>query len=131
MIKTGVGCYIFNQDGKVLMGLRCGKNEPDVWCPTGGHVEVGETLEQTAVRETIEEAGLEVKNISFKGFTEEIKPNRHYISFHYFAQLASNDAPQLKEPERFVKWEWVDPQKLPAPLMESVKNFSEKYGFIK
>lgn len=51
------GCIIV-EDGEVLM-LDHGKY--DIWLPPGGHVEGDETPDETAVRETREETGIEVE----------------------------------------------------------------------
>jgi len=55
--ELGVNVAII-QDGKILLTQR---EDYEVWCMPGGAVENGETLVQASIRETYEEAGLEVK----------------------------------------------------------------------
>ena len=57
---VGVGVIIV-REGKILLERR--KNEPGrgKWSIPGGTVELGESLEQTVIRETREETGLSVE----------------------------------------------------------------------
>ena len=48
---------ILDGDGRVLLTRRM---DNGMWCLPSGHMEVGETIEQTVVRETREETGLDV-----------------------------------------------------------------------
>lgn len=55
-----VSALVF-RDGSVLLVKR--RNEPSrgLWSPPGGSIEVGETVEQAAIRETLEETGVAVR----------------------------------------------------------------------
>lgn len=55
--KVGAEAAVFDSDGDVLLMLRADTND---WCLPCGWVEPGESPEETAVRETREETGLEV-----------------------------------------------------------------------
>lgn len=60
-----VGCgIILEKDGTILLQHR---TDEDNWCIPGGIMEIGETFEQTAKRETYEETGLEVKELELFG----------------------------------------------------------------
>jgi len=57
----GVGVLLQDLDGRVLMQLR--DDVPDIagpgkWCLFGGHIDPGETILETAIREMEEETGL-------------------------------------------------------------------------
>lgn len=56
-MHLGVNVAIFN-DKRILLTKR---EDFEVWCLPGGHVEPGESLAQAAVRETFEETGLQVR----------------------------------------------------------------------
>ncbi len=49
-----------DQPGRPLLLIER-RNEPLGWALPGGFVDVGETLEQAAVREALEETGLEIE----------------------------------------------------------------------
>jgi len=55
---VGANVAIFNDAGQVLLTRR---QDNGLWCLPGGHMDIGETLEETAVRETQEETGLTVR----------------------------------------------------------------------
>jgi 8-oxo-dGTP pyrophosphatase MutT (NUDIX family) len=59
------GVIIFDDDGKVLLQKRSKTEE--VWGFPGGMMELGESAEETAVREVYEETGLEVEVTSLLG----------------------------------------------------------------
>lgn len=56
-MKVGVNVAIF-KDEQILLTKR---KDFEVWCLPGGHVDAGETVAQAAIRETLEETGLEVR----------------------------------------------------------------------
>jgi len=55
---TGVSAAVFNSEGKILLTRR---KDNGTWCMSGGLSEVGESPSSVAVRETLEETGLEVE----------------------------------------------------------------------
>jgi len=63
LFEVRVGCYIFNNEGKLLLL----KNRQGTWGILGGPVEQGESVEGTVHREAMEEAGIKVKIVSSLG----------------------------------------------------------------
>jgi ADP-ribose pyrophosphatase YjhB (NUDIX family) len=55
-MKVGVNVFVF-EDEKILLTKR---DDFEVWCLPGGHIDPGESVAQAAVREVFEETGLEV-----------------------------------------------------------------------
>ncbi len=124
--RVGTGVMIF-KDGKVLIGKRKSKlGEGDYSFP-GGHLEYSESIIDCIKRETIEECGLEIKNIEFLSVAN-IKnyPPRHYIGFGFTAEILSGE-PKVMEPDKLVNWEWYDLDKLPSPLFGPTKIMIEAY----
>lgn len=60
VIMPGANVIILNKDGKILMHHR---RDRDWWGLPGGMMEIGETLEETAIREVKEEINLDVSNL--------------------------------------------------------------------
>jgi len=87
-----VGVFIFNQQGKLLL-LQSHK-WPGAYVVPGGHVELGERLEEAAVREAKEETGLDVYDLKFINFQEFVYDpsfwkKRHFIFFDYACKTNS------------------------------------------
>ena len=61
------------------------KNPPEGWAIPGGFVDVGETVENAAVREALEETGLSVRLVELLGIYSEPSrdPRFHTISVVY------------------------------------------------
>jgi mutator protein MutT len=60
-----VGCGIIIEDnGRILLQHR---TDEDNWCIPGGLMEIGETFEEAAKRESFEETGLTVKDLELFG----------------------------------------------------------------
>ncbi len=64
------------------------KNEPDGWALPGGFVDYGESLEDAARREALEETSLKVRLISQLHAYSDPKrdPRKHTLSVVFFAQ---------------------------------------------
>ncbi|MEM7426978.1 MAG: NUDIX hydrolase [Pseudomonadota bacterium] len=56
----GVSAAVW-REGKVLLALRGKQPSKDLWSLPGGHVELGETLEEAALRELMEETSIRAR----------------------------------------------------------------------
>jgi nucleoside triphosphatase len=104
-----VGIFIFNQQGKLLL-LQSHK-WPGAYVVPGGHVELGERIEEAAVREAKEETGLDIYDLEFINFQEFIYDpafwkHRHFIFFDYAARTDSTDVVLNDEAQTYA---WVEP----------------------
>lgn len=104
---VGVGAVIIC-NGKILLEKR--KNEPGrgKWSIPGGLVELGESLEQTVIREVKEETGLDVADPEIIDVVDTISVDEngrvkyHFVIVDYFLKLkggmlrAADDAEELK-----------------------------------
>ena len=102
-----VGVFIFNQAGELLL-LQSHK-WPGKYVVPGGHVELGERIEDAAIREAKEETGLDIYDLEFINFQQFIydspfwKP-RHFIFFDYACKTESVEVKLNDEAEEHV---WV------------------------
>ncbi|GAB4542310.1 MAG: hypothetical protein Kow0063_34120 [Anaerolineae bacterium] len=55
---VGANVAIFNDEGRVLLTRR---QDNGLWCLPGGHMDIGEKIDQTATREAREETGLSIQ----------------------------------------------------------------------
>jgi nucleoside triphosphatase len=106
-----VGAFIFNADGKLLL-LESHK-WPGRYVVPGGHVELGERLEEALAREAKEETGLDIHSIEFINFQQFIYDpafwkKRHFIFFDFACRTDSMDVQLNDEAEGYI---WVEPQK--------------------
>ena len=90
--KVGTGVIII-KDGKVLLGKRIGPHGFGNWCFPGGHLEYGESWEECAIRETLEETGLKIKNAHFVAVTNDIysSENKHYITLFMLGKYETGE----------------------------------------
>jgi 8-oxo-dGTP diphosphatase len=124
--KVGVA-VIVRRDNKVLMQIRKNIGGHGTWAFPGGHLELGESWEDCACRETLEEAGVSIKNIRFAGVTNDIseKEGTHYITVFMGADLESGE-PKVMEPDKCERWEWHEWDKMPEPLFLPILNLLKK-----
>jgi len=124
--KVGVAVMIIN-DSKMLLGKRKNAHGQGAWAPPGGHLEFGETLEECAQRELLEETGLIAESIKKLWFTNDIhlQENKHYITIFMVVDKFSGEVKNL-EPEKCEGWQWFDLNNLPSPLFLSVDNLINK-----
>lgn len=114
-----VGVFIFNQTGELLL-LKSHK-WPGKYVVPGGHVELGERIEDTAIRETKEETGLDIYDLEFINFQQFIydpsfwKP-RHFIFFDYACRTDSTRVQLNNEAEEYFWVKLGDAMNLPLDV---------------
>ena len=91
-VRVGVAAVIF-REGRILLGERIGSHGANTWATPGGHLEIGESIEECAQRETLEETGLEVGSFKKLGFTNDIfeKEGKHYVTLYVVASSSSGE----------------------------------------
>ena len=99
------------------MGCRKGSHGEGTWSVPGGHLEFGETIEQGAAREVLEETSVHIKNIKIAGVTNDIfkADNKHYITVWVTSDWKKGKV-TITEPDKFLAQDWYDFKTLPENL---------------
>lgn len=122
---VGVG-VVFVREDKVFLARRQGAHGEGTWASAGGHLEWGETLEECARREALEELGLIVGDLRFLCVSNIIAYDRHYVDVEFLGEIGDQE-PRLAEPEAFSHSGWFPLDDLPQPLFQAVTLALESY----
>lgn len=124
-VPVGVGAIVI-KDGRILIGRRMGKNGLGTWSMPGGHLDMGESPEMTAARETLEETGVVVDNIQFIGYTNDIFPEKekHYLTLWMAGWWVSGE-PHMTATREMDELRWVSLDDLPDGLFLPLVNLLE------
>jgi ADP-ribose pyrophosphatase len=91
--KVGVGCLVLRKD-KILLVKRKYPPNPGKWSIPGGHMELGESILETAARELEEETGLKGKPLGVVNVDDFImKDKLGRIKYQYVLVTVLLDAP--------------------------------------
>ncbi|OCL26572.1 ADP-ribose pyrophosphatase [Orenia metallireducens] len=103
-----VGAIIFNPDNKILL---CKSHKWDnKYVIPGGHIELGESMEDALKREILEETGLEIYDIKLISLKESIYSDnfhkqKHFIFIDY---ICKTDSYSVTLNEEAQEYNWVD-----------------------
>ena len=127
--RIGVG-VIIRKDGKYLLGKRRNAHGDGSWSFAGGHLEFGETVEECARRETAEETGIELGEVRFAGYTDDLfqEEGKHYVTMFVLSEWRAGE-PQTLEPEKCEGWQWFEWDDLPTPLFLPIRNLLDT-GYV-
>ena len=127
--KVGVAIIITKND-QVLLMKRKGIHGKGTWSTPGGHLEFGETPEQCAAREAIEEVGLDVVDIRFRAITNDMfdTTGKHYITIWMEGNSISND-PVIAAEDEVAEIGWFAWKSLPEPLFLSLENLLKENSY--
>eukprot|EP00249_Psilotum_nudum_P007860 c20871_g1_i1 orf=162-584(+) len=120
-VGVGVGVIVVRGGSHVLVGRRRSSVGNATFALPGGHLDFGESLEECAAREVMEETGLSIKNIRFAWVTNcvmrnEVQPS-HYVTIFMRAEQSNvADEPQNLEPDKCDGWDWVEWPHIPQPV---------------
>ncbi len=108
--RVGIGVFLFNDQGQLLLGERKSDNGTGTWAVPGGHLEWMESWEDCAIREVAEETGLKVKSpqvVEIYNYPDRVG-DRHYVDIWMVVEEVTG-VPQTMEPDKCVGWQWFDP----------------------
>ena len=125
------------QDDKVLLLWH---NKMKAWLPPGGHIAENELPEEAAVREVLEETGLEVRPLGNRKVVgnvtvltqpscillEDIEPGHQHIDLIYFAEVSGSGEVVLNEREA-ARFRWYDCEQLQGDeIAEDIRHLGRR-----
>ncbi|KAH6716740.1 NUDIX hydrolase domain-like protein [Leptodontidium sp. MPI-SDFR-AT-0119] len=122
-VRVGVGVFILQTNSEstsnpsFLIGKRIGSHGSGTYALPGGHLEFGESPEECAAREVLEETGLKVSNVRFLTATNDVmeKDGKHYVTLFVVAvRDGEGQVPEVLEKEKCEGWEWIKWEELVA-----------------
>ena len=123
-----VGALVFNPEGKILL-IKSHKWGYRYVIP-GGHIELGEKIEEALRREIREETGLDIHDIEFFLLQEFIfdktfHKKRHFLFIDHICKTKSKEVRLDQEGQEYV---WVHPEEaLELPVEPYTRRMVEKY----
>ena len=129
MVRVAVFVILRNDKGEILLQRRAQTNYLDgYWDLPSGHVERGESLRDTAVRELLEEVGVRVVVEELKLVNiDQVFLNHDYINFTFEAKHWQGE-PKICEPQKCSAIGWFAPDALPDKCVNVVR-VNERTGF--
>ncbi len=123
-----VGALIFNQEGKIF--LMTSPKWRGKYVVPGGHIELGETIEQALKREIKEEANLDIFDIKFINlqefiFGEDFHKKRHFIFLDYACKTKTTNVVLNEEGSGYI-WATID-EALKLPIEPYTRTTILKY----
>lgn len=140
-VGAGFGVLVLNKEGKALLGLRhedAEKASSDLrgegtWTMPGGKMDFGETFEEGARREVMEETGLKLNSIEVICVNNNMNEHAHYVTIGLFSDDFEGE-PQVLEPDEITRWEWFGldefPENMYFPSSRLAENYRQKKFYI-
>ncbi len=113
---VGVGVFVFDERGRILVGRRLSKYGNGFFSMPGGKVDWNEPVRETVIRETREETALELKPDSIEqiGYCDEVYPeyDMHFVTLYWMADAVDISVLCNTEPTKCDGWGWVYPDRI-------------------
>lgn len=106
-----VGAMVLDRKGRVLL-VRSEK-WPNIYSVPGGHVELGESIYDATLRETMEETGLKVKPVRALNLQEAVFPKEFHRKAHFIFidVLCRADSTYVRLDNReLYDYKWIKPK---------------------
>lgn len=112
---------VFVRRGRVFLARRRGAHGEDTWGSAGGHLEFGETLEECARREAMEELGVAVGELRVLCLSNIVAYGRHYVDVEFLGEIGEQEPVPTAEDGSFGEYGWYPLTDLPQPLFEPMR----------
>ena len=116
----GVG-VVFVRRGEVFLAKRRGAHGEDTWGSAGGHLEFGETLEDCARREAMEELGVEVGELRVLCLSNIVAHGRHYVDVEFLGDIGEQEPVPTASDGSLGEHGWYPLPAPPQPLFEPMR----------
>lgn len=128
-VHVGVGVIVL-REGRVLLGRRLGSHGARTWSLPGGRLEYGESFEDCARRELLEETAMELGPATVGPCTNDVFADvqEQYVTVFVIATGSSGE-PVNTEPHKCEGWSWFAWDALPTPLFAPVRSLVDT-GFV-
>jgi len=115
--RLGVGAFIRDAEGRLLLVQRRREPEAGHWGLPGGKVDFGETVEAAVLREIEEELGVALRLDGLLCLVDQIDraAGTHWVAPVYRAAIAAGE-PVNREPAALAAIGWFALDALPQPL---------------
>jgi 8-oxo-dGTP diphosphatase len=125
---VGVGVLLMDEFGRVLLTLRKRPPEANCWSILGGKLDFLERLEECAIREAREEAGVEIAIERLLCVTDHRLPaeGQHWVSPAFLGRIMSGKA-RNREPDKTHEVRWFPLNQLPPNLTVTARNALAAY----
>lgn len=129
LIMTSACVLILNEKNQLLLQKR---RDNGTWSYPGGSMEMGETFEECARREALEETGLQIKDLRF--FTDNSGEKMHYVYPNgdevYIAEIVfickEYEGKMKVQEEEIITQQFFDLDNLPEPIFSVNKDTIHK-----
>ena len=120
--RQAVFVLLRNDKNEILLQQRSGTGYLDgYWDFPSGHVELGESLRNTASRETKEEIDIDIAAEDLElVHIEQFFVDRNYINYTFEARLWQGE-PRICEPEKCSAIGWFSADALPSKCVNAVR----------
>ena len=120
---VGIGVFVTHPDrpGCVLLSRRKTSAGAGTWALPGGHLELGESFEQCAVREAREETGLELREVKVVAVNNAVDaPSKYHYVVFFLRGVASSTKPVNLVPRASYLRQFLTPSRSCSDAKKSV-----------
>ncbi len=114
---SGIGVVVYNNAGKILLVKRANEPHKGMWSIPGGAIELGESINQAAEREVLEECSVKIKIERVLDAAENmVKDDKGRVKYHYVIidLLANYVSGKLKAGMDASECGWFTPEEITA-----------------
>jgi len=131
LLHRAVHVFVFNRRGEIFLQKRSMKKDrqPGVWDSScSGHVDSGETYDQTAVRELQEEIGLKVAATPQRLF--KIDACEETDAEFVWVYRCESDGPFELHPDEIERGDWFTPAQVSKWIADKPEEFATAFVLI-